>query len=48
MEIPDEQGLLEGDHVQRREAKFYDMDDVEAKRPALEELVEHWVRSIDA
>ena len=48
METPDEPELLEGGHVQRREVKCHDMDDVNAKRSALEGHVRYWVRSIDA
>jgi hypothetical protein len=36
-------GLLEGNHKDRREAKFHSMQDVNAKRPALEKLVKRWV-----
>jgi hypothetical protein len=36
-------GLLEGKHKDRREVKFYGMDDVLAKKPALEKLVKRWV-----
>jgi hypothetical protein len=40
----DEHGdLLEGKHKDRRELKFYGMDEVMAKRPALERLVRRWI-----
>jgi len=40
----DEAGdLLEGKHKDRREAKFRSLDDVAAKKPALERLVRRWV-----
>jgi hypothetical protein len=45
----DEHGnLLEGKHKDRREAKFHSMDDVTAKKPALERLVRRWVERQDA
>jgi hypothetical protein len=41
--MADASGLLEGNHTNRREAKFHSLDDVKAKRPALEKLVRQWV-----
>jgi hypothetical protein len=41
--MDDDSGLLEGKHKDRREAKFRNLADVEAKRPALERLVKRWV-----
>lgn len=41
--MDDNSGLLEGKHKDRREAKFHGMDDVKAKKPALEKLVKRWV-----
>jgi hypothetical protein len=41
--MEDGSGLLEGKHKDRREAKFHSMDDVKAKKPALEKLVKRWV-----
>ena len=41
--MDDSGGLLEGNHKDRREAKFHSLDDVKAKRPALEKLVKQWV-----
>jgi hypothetical protein len=44
----DEAGdLLEGNHKDRREAKFRSLDDVAAKKPALERLVRRWVELRD-
>jgi hypothetical protein len=39
---------LEGKHKDRREAKFYGLDDVARKKPALEKLVKRWVALRDA
>lgn len=41
--MQDDTGLLEGNHKDRREAKFHSMADVNAKKPALEALVQRWV-----
>ena len=41
--MQDEGGLLEGNHKDRREAKFHSVQDVNAKKPALEKLVKRWV-----
>jgi hypothetical protein len=45
--MEDASGLLEGNHRDRREAKFYSLDDVTAKRRALEKLVQAWVELRD-
>ena len=45
--MDDTSGLLEGNHKDRREAKFHSLDDVKAKRPALEKLVKRWVELRD-
>jgi hypothetical protein len=45
--IEDRMGLLEGDYKDRRLAKFHDMQDVEAKRKALERVVNRWVEMTD-
>ncbi|MCD6062105.1 MAG: hypothetical protein K0R82_16 [Flavipsychrobacter sp.] len=37
-------GLLEGDYKDRRMAKFYSMEDIKAKKAALEKAVNEWVR----
>ena len=41
--MDDSSGLLEGNHKERREAKFHSLDDVKAKKRALEKLVKGWV-----
>ena len=41
--VSDDTGLLEGDWKDRRMAKFYTPDDVQAKRPTLEAVVNAWV-----
>jgi hypothetical protein len=46
--IPEDGDLLEGKHVDRREAKFHGMSDVAAKKPALEKLVRAWIAQRDA
>jgi hypothetical protein len=38
--------LLQGNWKDRREARFYSMVDIEAKQPALEQLVNNWVKLI--
>ena len=38
--------LLQGSWKDRREARFYSMVDIEAKQPALEQLVNNWVKLI--
>ena len=45
--LDDPGGLLEGDYPDRRMTYFTSMDDVEAKRPALEGLVRQWVELMD-
>jgi hypothetical protein len=35
--------LLEGNHKDRREAKFHSLEDVKSKKAALEKLVKRWV-----
>ncbi|MGN8055902.1 DUF1801 domain-containing protein [Pedobacter sp. 22163] len=39
--------LLQGNWKDRREARFYSMVDIEAKQPALEQLVNNWVKLIE-
>jgi hypothetical protein len=46
--MDDDMGLLEGNHKDRREAKFHNMDDVNAKKSALEALVQRWVALRDS
>jgi hypothetical protein len=41
--MDDDSGLLEGNHKDRREAKFHSLSDVKAKKPALEKLVRNWI-----
>lgn len=45
--IHDGLGLLEGEYKDRRMAKFHDMRDVEAKREALERIINLWVEMTD-
>jgi hypothetical protein len=46
--IDEESDLLEGTHKDRREAKFRSLDEVAAKKPALEQLVKRWVALRDS
>jgi hypothetical protein len=46
--MQDESGLLEGSHKDRREAKFRSLDEVMAKKPALEKLVKRWIALRDS
>ncbi|WP_233603848.1 MULTISPECIES: DUF1801 domain-containing protein [unclassified Pedobacter] len=39
--------FLQGNWKDRREARFYGMDDIEAKRPALEQFVNNWIELIN-
>ncbi len=41
--MDDSSGLLEGNHKDRREAKFHNLDDVKTKKRALEKLVKNWI-----
>ncbi|HEX2876160.1 MAG TPA: DUF1801 domain-containing protein [Polyangiaceae bacterium] len=41
--MDDSSGLLEGNHKDRREAKFHSLNDVKAKKPVLEKLVKNWI-----
>ena len=45
--IADSSGLLEGNHTDRREAKFYTMKDIEQKKPVLEKVVNDWMKLVD-
>ncbi|MGR0318970.1 DUF1801 domain-containing protein [Agromyces sp. ZXT2-3] len=47
-ELPDPDGLLEGEGDTSRVAKFADADDLERKRAALQSLVRAWVAARDA
>ena len=46
--LADPTGLLQGSYVDRRMAYFHSLDDVAAKRPALEAIVDDWIRQQDA
>ena len=46
--IEGRRGLLEGDYKDRRLARFNSIADVEAKRPALEVVVQEWVALVAA
>ena len=39
-------GLLQGEWKDRREARFYDLNDVQAKKAALEKVVNDWLASL--
>lgn len=43
----EDSSLLQGNWKDRREARFYGMVDIEAKQPALEQLVNNWVKLIE-
>lgn len=45
--LKDDYGILLGDWKDRREARFENMADVEAKKSALENVVNDWVELID-
>jgi hypothetical protein len=45
--MQDSSGLLEGNHKDRREAKFYSLEDVKSKKRALEKIVKSWVELRD-
>lgn len=45
--ISDSSGLLEGVWKDRREARFYTMEDVKSKKTALEKVVNDWVQLMD-
>ncbi len=46
--IHDPSGLLEGDGKEARTAKFFDMEDIESKKEALESAIREWIRMQDA
>jgi hypothetical protein len=46
--MDDKSTLLEGNHKDRREAKFHSLDDVKTKKRALEKLVKNWIGLRDA
>jgi hypothetical protein len=39
--------LLQGKWKDRREARFYGMDDIEAKKPALEQFINNWIKLVE-
>lgn len=43
----EDSSLLQGSWRDRREARFYSMDDIEAKQPALEHFVNNWIKLIE-
>ncbi|MEL6539031.1 MAG: DUF1801 domain-containing protein [Bacteroidota bacterium] len=45
--IEDTTGLLEGDQKEARVARFHSMEDVEAKKSQLEEVVRAWIAKMD-
>jgi uncharacterized protein YdeI (YjbR/CyaY-like superfamily) len=45
--IKDESGLLQGDGKQGRTARFDDMEDIELKKQALQDVVREWIRMMD-
>ncbi|MBK5271176.1 MAG: DUF1801 domain-containing protein [Bacteroidia bacterium] len=45
--INDKSGILEGDGRLVRSARFYDMNDVKAKKKKLESVVKDWIKMMD-
>ena len=45
--IEDKNGLLNGEGKISRTARFMDLEDIESKKPALQELVREWIRMQD-
>jgi hypothetical protein len=43
--LPDPEGLLEGEGAVARMAKFIDAEDLERKKPALQELIRAWIET---
>lgn len=43
--VSDPAGIMEGDWKDRRQMKFYSMDDVTQKKKALEKIVKEWIKS---
>lgn len=46
--VQDRMGLLEGDYKDRRLASFHSMEDVLAKKEALEKVVNLWIGFVEA
>ena len=44
--ITESGGLLEGDWKDRREARFYSMEDIDNKKNSLEKVVREWIELI--
>ena len=42
--IKDKSGLLEGDAKEGRTARFTDMQDIEKKKKALENVIKEWIK----
>jgi hypothetical protein len=45
--VTDNSGLLQGTWKDRREARFTSMSDIQAKKVALEKIVNDWVALMD-
>ena len=45
--IKDDNGLLQGDGKEARTAKFADMEDIENKKEALQQVVKEWIKMKD-
>lgn len=43
----DDPSILQGEWKDRREARFYDLNDIESRRDALEKFIVKWVELID-
>ncbi|MDQ0640369.1 hypothetical protein QF042_003934 [Pedobacter sp. W3I1] len=43
----EDSSLLQGSWKDRREARFYSLDDIEVKLPALEQFVNNWIKLIE-
>ena len=45
--LENQHGLLEGDGKEGRTAKFYDLDDIENKKEALQDAIRAWIKMKD-
>jgi hypothetical protein len=43
----EDSSLLQGKWKDRREARFYSIDDIEAKKLALEQFINNWIKLIE-
>lgn len=43
----DEPDILQGEWKDRREVRFHNLDDIEGKKPALEEFINKWIKLIE-